>query len=126
MRSGPCSRCSPPAVTGAGARALAPVDLLLVPSAFTWTTGSAHWEVLLRARAIENQAYVIAPAQGGVHPSGRRTHGFSMIVDPWGGILGQRETGPGIVLAELKLSEVARVRQALPALQHRRIAGHRG
>ncbi len=107
-------------------RAMGAVELIAVPSAFADVTGGAHWESLLRARAIENQAYVIAPAQGGVHPSGRRTHGFSMIVDPWGGILGQRETGPGIVLAELKLSEVARVRQALPALQHRRIAWPRG
>ena len=107
-------------------RAMGSVDLIAVPSAFTDVTGRAHWETLLRARAIENQAYVIAPAQGGVHPSGRRTHGCSMIVDPWGVILGQRETGPGVVLAELKLSEVARVRQSLPALRHRRIAAPGG
>jgi nitrilase len=104
-------------------RSMGPVDLIAVPSAFTDVTGRAHWETLLRARAIENQAYVIAPAQGGVHPSGRRTHGCSMIVDPWGAILAQRDTGPGFVLAELKLSEVARVRQSLPALGHRRLLG---
>lgn len=107
-------------------RAMGMTDLISVPSAFTDVTGRAHWETLLRARAIENQAYLIAPAQGGVHPSGRRTHGCSMIVDPWGVVLGQRETGPGVVLAELKLSEVARVRQALPALRHRRMSSPGG
>lgn len=107
-------------------RAMGSVDMIAVPSAFTDVTGRAHWETLLRARAIENQAYVIAPAQGGVHPSGRRTHGCSMIIDPWGVILGRRETGPGVVLAELKLSEVARVRHSLPALSHRRIAAPGG
>jgi nitrilase len=107
-------------------RAMGSVDMIAVPSAFTDVTGRAHWETLLRARAIENQAYVIAPAQGGVHPSGRRTHGCSMIIDPWGVILGRRETGPGVVLAELKLSEVARVRHSLPALSHRRIAAPSG
>jgi nitrilase len=102
-------------------RAMGMVDLISVPAAFTDVTGQAHWETLLRARAIENQAYVIAPAQGGVHPGGRRTHGCSMIVDPWGVVLAQQEAGPGVVLAELKLSEVARVRQSLPALRHRRM-----
>lgn len=104
-------------------RAMGAVDLITVPSAFTATTGQAHWETLLRARAIENQAYVVAPAQGGVHPSGRRTHGHSMIVDPWGTVLACRETGPGVVIAPVKLSEVARVRTALPALSHRRLEG---
>jgi nitrilase len=98
-----------------------PCDLLAVPSAFTATTGRAHWELLLRARAIENQAYVIAPAQGGVHESGRRTWGHSMIVDPWGEVLGVREEGEGVVLAELDAARIAAVREQLPALQHRRL-----
>jgi nitrilase len=98
-----------------------PCDLLAVPSAFTATTGRAHWELLLRARAIENQAYVIAPAQGGVHESGRRTWGHSMIVDPWGEVLGVREEGEGVVLAELDAARITAVREQLPALQHRRL-----
>ena len=95
-------------------------DLLLVPSAFTYTTGQAHWEVLLRARAIENLAYVAAPAQGGRHPTGRRTWGHSLVVDPWGQLLAQREEeGCGVVLAELDAARVAEVRRQLPALEHR-------
>ena len=78
-----------------------PCDLLCVPSSFTYTTGLAHWELLLRARAVENQCYVIAPAQGGVHENGRRTYGHSMIVDPWGEVLAQRDEGAGVVMAEL-------------------------
>jgi nitrilase len=101
---------------GAGA-----VDAWLVPSAFTAVTGAAHWEPLLRARAIENQCYVIAPAQGGLHPNGRRTHGHSMIVDPWGAVLASRAEGEGIVLAELDAARIAEVRQSLPALQHRKM-----
>lgn len=95
-------------------------DLLLVPSAFTHTTGQAHWEVLLRARAVENLAYVAAPAQGGRHGNGRRTWGHSMLVDPWGLVLAQREEeGEGVVVAELSIERLARVRQQLPALGHR-------
>ena len=95
-------------------------DLLLVPSAFTFTTGQAHWELLLRARAIENLAYVAAPAQGGRHENGRRTWGHSMLVDPWGAVLAQRpEEGEGVVLAELSIDHLAQVRQQLPALGHR-------
>jgi nitrilase len=95
-------------------------DLLLVPSAFTFTTGQAHWELLLRARAIENLAYVAAPAQGGRHENGRRTWGHSMLVDPWGAVLAQRaEDGEGVVLAELSIDRLAQVRQQLPALGHR-------
>ena len=94
-------------------------DLLLVPSAFTHTTGQAHWEVLLRARAIENQAYVLAPAQGGRHPNGRHTWGHSMLVDPWGQVLAVRDQDPGVVLAELERERLAQVRAQLPALQHR-------
>lgn len=99
-------------------RALA-ADLLLVPSAFTHVTGQAHWEPLLRARAIENLAYVAAPAQGGEHENGRRTWGHTMVIEPWGSLLAQRETGPGLVMAELDAARLATVRQQLPALEHR-------
>ena len=102
-------------------RALGVVDALLVPSAFTSVTGAAHWELLVRARAVENQCYVIAPAQGGLHPNGRRTHGHSMIVDPLGEVLASRAEGEGIVLAELDAGRLAEVRQSLPALQHRKM-----
>jgi deaminated glutathione amidase len=102
-------------------RAAGAVDAWLVPSAFTATTGAAHWDTLLRARAIENQCYVIAPAQGGAHPNGRRTHGHSMIVDPWGEVLACREEGEGVVLAELDPARIAEVRQSLPALGHRKM-----
>ncbi len=101
-------------------RALA-ADVLLVPSAFTHTTGQAHWEVLLRARAIENQAYVIASAQGGVHENGRRTWGHSMVIDPWGEVMALQAEGPGVVLVELDRARLASVRQQLPSLQHRRL-----
>src|SRR4051812_11854561 len=95
-------------------------DLLLVPSAFTHPTGEAHWELLLRARAVENLAFVAAPAQGGRHDNGRRTWGHSMVVDPWGGVLAVREQdGPGVVLAELDAGRLALVRSQLPALDHR-------
>jgi nitrilase len=100
-------------------RALAPMDLIAVPSAFTATTGRAHWEPLLRARAIENLAWVIAPAQGGTHPSGRRTHGHSMIVDPWGEIVAERAEGAGVVIAEIDPTFTRRMRASLPALTHR-------
>lgn len=103
-------------------RALGAPDMIFVPSAFTATTGRAHWETLLRARAIENQCYVIAPAQGGEHPGGRRTWGHTMIIDPWGEILACRaEDGPGVVVADLDPKRLATVRQQLPALAHRRI-----
>lgn len=101
-------------------RALGAFDLMLVPSAFTVPTGSAHWETLMRARAIENQAYLAAPAQGGTHPSGRRTYGHSMIVDPWGEVLGVRASGEGVVLAEMDFDRIKQVRAQLPALQNRR------
>lgn len=103
-------------------RALGAPDMIFVPSAFTTTTGRAHWETLLRARAIENQCYVIAPAQGGEHPGGRRTWGHTMIIDPWGEVLGCRaEDGPGVLVADLDPQRLATVRQQLPALVHRRI-----
>ncbi|MDR1969434.1 MAG: carbon-nitrogen hydrolase family protein [Burkholderiaceae bacterium] len=94
-------------------------DLLLVPSAFTHVTGPAHWEVLLRARAIENLSAVIAAAQGGKHENGRRTWGQSMVIDPWGHILAERAEGAGVVLAELDPAAPALRRQQLPALAHR-------
>jgi len=95
------------------------VDLILVPSAFTHTTGQAHWEVLLRARAIENLSYMGAAAQGGVHPSGRRTWGQSLLIDPWGQILAERAEGSGVVCAELSPHTLLERRSQLPALQHR-------
>lgn len=94
-------------------------DVLLAPSAFTYVTGQAHWELLLRARAVENLAYVVAPAQGGVHENGRRTWGHSMVVDPWGGVLAEQPEGPGIVVADLDAARQARLRLGLPALEHR-------
>ncbi len=93
-------------------------DLLLVPSAFTYTTGQAHWETLLRARAIENLAYVLAAAQGGVHENQRRTWGQSLIADPWGDILAQHAQGEAVVMAELRAERLSAVRLQLPALQH--------
>lgn len=102
-------------------RAGPPCELLSVPAAFTYTTGKAHWELLLRARAIENQAYVIAPAQGGQHENGRRTWGHTMIVDPWGEVLGCLPEGEGLVTATLDTARLAQVREQLPALQHRRL-----
>ena len=98
-----------------------PCDLLSVPAAFTYTTGRAQWELLLRARAVENQCYVIAPAQGGTHENGRRTWGHSMVVDPWGEVLAVRPEGEGVVLAEVDAKRLATVRSQLPALEHRRL-----
>lgn len=93
-------------------------DVLLVPSAFTYTTGQAHWEVLLRARAIENQAYVVAAAQGGRHGNGRQTWGHSMVVDPWGQVLAQHSEGAAVVMAEVLRAGLEGVRSRLPALRH--------
>ena len=100
-------------------RKLGTVDLILVPSSFTATTGKAHWEMLLRARAVENQAYVLAPAQGGHHRNGRDTWGHSMIIDPWGEVLAVLPSGPGVITAEIDHAVIARVRRSLPALTHR-------
>jgi len=100
-------------------RALGTVDLILMPAAFTDTTGRAHWETLLRARAIENQCYLLAVGQGGRHENGRLTHGNSMIVDPWGDILDRKMKGPGVVIAELDHARIAEIRESLPALAHR-------
>ncbi|MES2229292.1 MAG: carbon-nitrogen hydrolase family protein [Pseudomonadota bacterium] len=97
-----------------------PCDLISVPAAFTHPTGLAHWELLLRARAVENQCYVIAAAQGGRHENGRRTFGHSMVVDPWGEVVAMQAEGEGVVLAELDPARIASVRVQLPALEHRR------
>ena len=100
-------------------RALGEVDLLVIPAAFTETTGRAHWEILLRARAIENQCYVLAVGQGGHHENGRETHGNSMLIDPWGTILDRKLKGAGIVIGELDHAFIADTRASLPALKHR-------
>jgi nitrilase len=100
---------------------LPPCDLLCVPAAFTHTTGQAHWELLLRARAVENQCYVLASAQGGRHDNGRRTFGHSMLIDPWGEVLDVLPEGEGVVCAEVSLERLQQVRSQLPALAHRRL-----
>lgn len=102
-------------------RAMGEVDMIVVPSAFTETTGKAHWETLVRARAIENLCYVIAPAQGGYHLSGRETHGNSMIVDPWGVVLDHLPRGSGIVIASINTHYQESLRKSLPALKHKTI-----
>jgi deaminated glutathione amidase len=96
-------------------------DVLLVPAAFTLMTGKDHWHVLLRARAIESQAYVIAAAQWGRHPKGRTTYGKSLVVDPWGDVIAQAPEGPGVVFARLEATRVAEVRASLPSLKHRKL-----
>lgn len=94
-------------------------DLITAPAAFTYTTGAAHWEILLRCRAIENQCYVIAAAQTGMHPSGKRTFGHSMIIDPWGNVMAEKADGNGFVIADLDLQRMNTIRQNLPSLQNR-------
>jgi deaminated glutathione amidase len=98
-----------------------PLDLICVPSAFTYSTGAKHWELLLRARAVENQCYVMASAQGGEHRNGRRTWGHSMIIDPWGEVVACVDVGEGIALATLDTARIADVRAQLPALRHRKL-----
>ena len=100
-------------------RGLGDLALILVPSAFTATTGAAHWHLLLRARAVENQCYVLAAAQGGTHPGGRRTYGHSVLIDPWGRIVAEREEGAGIVVGHVDPARIAEVRAQLPAHSHR-------
>lgn len=100
-------------------RAMKDVDIIVLPAAFTETTGKMHWEVLVRARAVENLAYVIAAAQGGYHVNGRETHGNSMIVGPWGRVLDRLSRGSGVVIAEINPSYQASLRTSLPALAHR-------
>ncbi|AOJ08938.1 carbon-nitrogen hydrolase family protein [Burkholderia mayonis] len=96
--------------------------MIVVPSAFTYTTGRAHWETLLRARAVENQCYVLAAAQGGKHENGRRTWGHSMLVDPWGEVVAVRDEGAGVVAGDIDPARIADVRQSLPAWRHRVLA----
>ncbi|MCA9640414.1 MAG: carbon-nitrogen hydrolase family protein [Myxococcales bacterium] len=96
-------------------------NVISVPAAFTAQTGSAHWHVLLRARAIENQCWVVAPAQWGKHPEGRASYGHALIIDPWGQIVAEASDGVGVVLADLDLDQLARVRAGLPCLQHRKL-----
>ena len=98
-----------------------PCDVMCVPAAFTHTTGQAHWELLLRARAVENQCYVLAPAQGGLHENGRRTWGHSLVADPWGDVVAQRDEGEGLVVADIDGTRLSQVRRQLPALSHRRL-----
>jgi len=95
-----------------------PLDLIVVSAAFTYPTGKAHWEVLLRARAIENQCWLVASAQGGIHPNGRRTWGHSMVIDPWGERVSVLPEGEGLVIADLNPVQTRQVRLNLPALQH--------
>ncbi len=97
-------------------------EMLVVPAAFTRATGEAHWELLLRARAVETQCFVLAPAQGGKHPDGRETWGHSMAVDPWGRVLGSLDREPGILTVELDRAEIGRVRSAMPLSEHARHA----
>ncbi|OXJ02065.1 MULTISPECIES: carbon-nitrogen hydrolase family protein [Burkholderia] len=100
-------------------RRMGDCTLIVVPSAFTYTTGRAHWETLLRARAVENQCYVLAAAQGGKHENGRRTWGHSMLIDPWGEIVAVRDVGASVVLGAIDPQRIADVRQSLPAWRHR-------
>jgi len=100
-------------------RGMGALSLIVVPAAFTATTGAAHWHLLLRARAVENQCYVLAAAQGGEHPGGRRTYGHSMLIDPWGTVVAERESGPGVIVGDIDPSRLAKVREELPALSHR-------
>ena len=95
--------------------------LISAPAAFTRTTGQSHWDLLLRTRAVENLAFVIAPAQCGRHPGGKETYGHSMIVDPWGVVLDRLPRGSGVVIATINPEYQQRLRASLPALQHRRL-----
>jgi len=97
------------------------VDICVLPSAFTSLTGKAHWETLIRARAIENLSYMVAAAQGGYHVNGRETHGDSMIVDPWGTVLNRLPHGTGVVISDIDINKLQKTRQLFPALKHRRL-----
>jgi predicted amidohydrolase len=102
------------------ALAEAGAGMLAIPSAFTKQTGEAHWHVLMRARAIENGSFVLAAAQGGTHEHGRSTYGHSLIVDPWGRVLAEGGTEPGVIIAEIDPAEIAAARAKIPSLQHGR------
>jgi len=97
-------------------------EIFVLPSSFTAMTGHAHWESLIRARAIENLSYVVAPGQGGYHVNGRETYGHSMIVDPWGNVLNQLKSGTGIVVADLDIARLNKIRNSFPSLEHRRLS----
>jgi nitrilase len=100
-------------------RGFGPLDLIAMPAAFTYTTGRAHWELLLRARAVENQCYILASAQGGRHENGRHTWGHSMLVDPWGEVIDVLPEGEGLVMGRVDADRLAEIRLNLPALSHR-------
>ena len=102
-------------------RAFGECALIVVPAAFTYTTGKVHWEILLKARAIENQCYILAAAQGGRHQTGRRTWGQTMLIDPWGEVKAELMEGEGVVLGEIEQDVLASIREKLPALKHRRL-----
>jgi nitrilase len=102
-------------------RALGNVDCHIIPAAFTYTTGKDHWDILLRARAIENQCYVLASAQGGTHPNHRRTWGNTMLIDPWGEVLSKLPEGQGFISGVLSKDRLNEVRSKLPALAHRKL-----
>jgi predicted amidohydrolase len=102
-------------------RAMGDCTLIVVPAAFTYTTGKAHWEILLRARAIENQCYVLAAAQGGRHKNGRTTWGHSMLIDPWGEVKTVLPEGEGLVIGDIEPHYLSGVRENLPALKHRKL-----
>jgi len=106
------------------AMVVAGVDVILLPAAFTSVTGKAHWEPLVRARAVENLCYVVAAAQGGYHSNGRATHGDSMIVDPWGTILERLTKGPGVISSEIDSERIARIRASFPSIEHMRLGFH--
>jgi nitrilase len=101
--------------------ALDGVEIIAIPSAFTAVTGRAHWEILLRARAIENLSYVVASAQGGFHVNGRETYGHSMIIDPWGQVLDCLPSGSGFVIADMDPQQLENTRRNFPVLQHRKL-----
>lgn len=103
-------------LAGAGA------DLLMIPAAFTAFTGKDHWQVLLQARAIENTAYVLAPAQTGLHYGRRQSHGHAMVIDPWGTVLADAGVQPGAAIAPVNVSHLGRVREQMPSLRHRQPA----
>ena len=103
-------------------QALGDVALIVVPAAFTVPTGKAHWDMLLRARAVENQCYVLAAAQGGTHPGGRRTWGHSMLIDPWGEVVATHDDGPGVAVGDIDPARIADVRTRLPSLAHRTLS----
>lgn len=102
-------------------RALGDCSLIVLPAAFTYTTGKVHWEILLRARAIENQCYILAAAQGGRHKTGRRTWGQSILIDPWGEIKDELKEGEGVVIGDIDLELMKNIREKLPALKHKRL-----